>query len=266
LFTIAIFFACAPAWSQTQPAEPTSVSSGADLDHRIDEVIHERKYAWRLPRGAVQEKSEQGIIGRFLTAIGNLLSRMVRRVVDWIEELLKWLLSSNGRRRPSFFGSLATSQGLLFLLLAIVLSALAIFLIRVRNRRRKQVSASPVALQPIPDITDESTAADQLPEQGWSRLGRELIERGEFRLAMRAYYLSSLVRLSQQNLIAIARFKSNHDYEKELRRRAGAMPNLQLRFSENLQTFERVWYGDHAADRELADRFAASVESIRVDA
>jgi hypothetical protein len=265
LIVIAFFFAFSPPTIHAQTESPSAVSS-TELDRRIDEVIHERKYAWRLPRGEAQPKTEQGIVVRFLSAIGNMVSRAVGRVVDWIEELIRWLFSSDETRRRSFFGSLASSQGLLFLLLAIVLSALALFLIRVRNNRRKQIAFSPVVLQPIPDLTDENTAADQLPEQSWSKLGRELIERGEFRLAMRAFYLSSLVRLSQHHLIAIARFKSNRDYEIELRRRAHAFPNLLQHFSENLKTFERIWYGDHTVDRELADQFAASVEKIQVDA
>ncbi len=229
-------------------------------------MIQERKYAWRMPRVQGEQKTEQGLIVRFLIAVGNMVSRMIGTVVNWIEELLQWLFSSNNRPRSPFFGSLVSSQGLLFLLLAIVLSALAVFLIRVRNKRKRGIALPPVALQPIPDVADEGTAADQLPEQGWSKLGRELIERGEFRLAMRAFYLASLVRLSQQHLIAIARFKSNRDYENELSRRAHSFPNLKQRFSENLRIFERVWYGDHAADRELADQFAANTENIQVDA
>jgi len=262
--TIAMFLAFAPFSMTAQTAEPTSVAAPADLDRRIDEVIHERKYAWRMPRVPGQQK-EQGLIVRFLTAVGNMLSRMIGRVVDWIDELLKWLFP-NSRPRSPFFGSLVSSQGLLYLLLAIVLSALAVFLIRVRNKRRKGTALPPVSLEAIPNVADESTAADQLPEHGWSKLGRELIERGEYRLAMRAFYLASLVRLSQQQLIAIARFKSNRDYENELSRRAHSYPNLRQRFSDNLRIYERVWYGDHAADRELADQFAASAESIRADA
>jgi hypothetical protein len=45
-------------------------------------------------------------------------------------------------------------------------------------------------------VADENVRADQLPEDGWTKLARELLERGEFRLAMRAFYLASLARIS----------------------------------------------------------------------
>jgi Domain of unknown function (DUF4129) len=95
------------------------------------------------------------------------------------------------------------------------------------------------------------------------RLARELLERGEFRLALRAFYLASLAHLAAKNLIRIARFKSNREYERELRRRAHSFPDLLSIFGDNLSTLERIWYGTHAADRDLVDRFAANVEKIK---
>jgi hypothetical protein len=105
--------------------------------------------------------------------------------------------------------------------------------------------------------------ADQLPEDGWTKLGREMLERGEFRLAMRAFYLGSLAHLATRNLINLARFKSNRDYERELRRRAHSFPGLLSVFGDNLAAFEGIWYGMHEVNRELVERFAANVERIR---
>jgi len=54
------------------------------------------------------------------------------------------------------------------------------------------------AIFPVPDLADENIRADQLPEDGWTKLARELLERGEFRLAMRAFYLASLAHLRSE--------------------------------------------------------------------
>jgi hypothetical protein len=56
----------------------------------------------------------------------------------------------------------------------------------------------------------------------WTRLGREFRQRGELRLALRAFYLASLSHLAAKGLVTVARFKSNRDYERELRRRGHA--------------------------------------------
>ncbi len=95
------------------------------------------------------------------------------------------------------------------------------------------------------------------------QLARELLARGEFRLALRAFYLSSLAHLADRNLISLARFKSNRDYERELQRRAHSFPQLREVFGENVSAFDRVWYGTHEATNELVARFAANVERLK---
>jgi len=64
-------------------------------------------------------------------------------------------------------------------------------------------------------------------------------------------------------LIGIAGFKSNRDYENELRRRGHAIPSLLAVFATNVSMFERIWYGVHEVDRELVHEFAANVDKIR---
>ena len=112
-------------------------------------------------------------------------------------------------------------------------------------------------------MADERVSADQLPEDQWTRLARDLLGKGEFRLALRAFYLSSLAHLAACGLIALARFKSNRDYERELNRRSHALPALGSTFSENVLTFDRVWYGLHEANEEMVQQFAGNVERIR---
>jgi hypothetical protein len=120
-----------------------------------------------------------------------------------------------------------------------------------------------VDTEAVPDLTDETIRADQLPEDGWTKLARQLLENGEYRLATRAYYLATLANLAQRNLVGIAHFKSNRDYESELHRRGHAIPGLAPVFGENLLMLERIWYGLHPADREFVQRFATNVDRIR---
>ena len=168
-----------------------------------------------------------------------------------------------GARESSGYGWVASLYMLLYGLIIVALVALGVLLYRVWLGRRVSPAIASEPIPPAPDITDENVHADQLPADGWTRLARELLERGEFRLALRAFFLASLSHLAARNLISIARFKSNRDYERELRRRGHSWPDLLSTFGENLLAFERIWYGLHNVNRDLVEQFAANVERMR---
>jgi hypothetical protein len=60
---------------------------------------------------------------------------------------------------------------------------------------------------------------------------------------LRALHLATLARLGAQGLIALAKFKTNLDYERELRRRAVTQSDLPGKFAAQRREFEAVWYG-----------------------
>ncbi|MDQ3623852.1 MAG: DUF4129 domain-containing protein, partial [Verrucomicrobiota bacterium] len=101
------------------------------------------------------------------------------------------------------------------------------------------------------------------PEDGWLQLARELVGRGEMRLALRASFLAGLAHLGKRDLISIARYKSNLEYERELRRRARARGELTAAFDQNRAVFERAWYGRHAVTPEILESFNHNLEKIR---
>ena len=89
------------------------------------------------------------------------------------------------------------------------------------------------------------------------------MERGELRLAIRAFYLATLAHLADRNLISLARFKSNRDYERELQRRSHALAGLAELFGGSVTAFERVWYGRHGVTAELVEDFRRNVERMK---
>jgi hypothetical protein len=130
-------------------------------------------------------------------------------------------------------------------MLLILLSAILIYvLVRIWQRRRV-AEATTVAASPVmtPDLNDESIRADELSTNHWLTLAREMAEKGELRLAVRALYLATLAKLAEQDMITIEAYKSNRDYEGELKRRAHEYKELLSIFSSSLNFFERVWYG-----------------------
>jgi len=248
------------------PAQATELSTinAEVLDQKIDTVIHQPRYTWRMPRDASPE-AENGLFRRFLMATYRLFRNMIRTVGEWLERLFDWLFGgSEHRRNLSAFGTVV--QALPYLLLVLIGGVVAAVLLRMRKMRKVPAPLEATALSATPDISNENVGADELPEDGWTKLGRELLERGEYRLAIRAFYLATLAHLAKRNLLGITRFKSNRDYEMELRRRAHAIPGMHTLFRENLFTFERVWYGMHDVDHELVQQFAATVDRIRGEA
>jgi hypothetical protein len=275
LLGVALAGAFAARAAGPAPAPAPEVSP-AELDRAIGEVIQQRKYTWRMPREKIapEESREEGMIAKFVRQVGRLIRDGLKTFFGWLENFFSWLGNMLARLfrgwsppnagKPAGLDWYRLSQILLYVLVAAVLSTVVILLMRLwRNRRLKPEILQTEAIQSVPDITDESVGAEQLPEDGWTKLARELLARGEFRLALRAFYLASLAHLAERNLISLARFKSNHDYERELGRRAHALPDLTQVFSDNVNSFDRVWYGTHEASGDLVSQFAANVERIK---
>jgi hypothetical protein len=256
-----------PASKSDESSSPATLSPPA-LDNAIQQVIQQRKYTWRLRRETTvaDSSSGQGSIRRFIEQAWKWVTDEISAFGKWVGEWLRKIFWRNRQIQPggSGYGWMGLLYLLLYLLLAAVVVGLALLLFHIL--RERQSKAPPLAtepLEPAPDLTDESLAADQLPEDGWLTLARELLERGELRLALRAFYFSSLAHLARRNLISLAKFKSNRDYQRELQRRGHAFADLLALFAQNVSVFDSRWYGLHHIDRDLVSQFAANVERIR---
>jgi hypothetical protein len=253
--------------SQAPSAPPTGVPP-SDLDRAINDVIHKRKYTWRSPREKIlktDKAGEKSAFARWLEGAWDWTRERIKGVFEWIGRMLQKIFGrTRGGGTPSTGISLDQIRGLLIVLLALALGVTVFFIIRMwRKKHRRPAVIETEAIKPAPDLTDENVSAEQLPEDEWIKLARELLERGDLRLALRAFYLSSLAHLAQRNLISLAKFKSNREFERELVRRGHSFPSLLTLFGENLYTFDRTWYGMHEATRDVVQQFATNVEKIK---
>ena len=250
---------------------PPSAVSPPDLDRSIKETLNQREYSWRLPREKIPDKEEggdQAWLGRFfdhvndtLKSWGDTLKRWYRKFDDWLSSDRRHSSSRSGAGGGTWLGSVRV---LIVALLIILACIVAVFLLRLWQRRGpKEEIVEAEAIVARPDVSDDRAHAAQLPEDGWLRLARELLDRGEWRLALRAFYFASLAHLAQRNLISLAQFKSNRDYQRELDRRAHALPEVVATFGHVVSDFDRVWYGNHLADTVMLDQFAAHVNRIK---
>ena len=266
---------CVPAANAAEKLERTpnpkpetrNALSSPALDRSIDEVIHRREYTWRMPRESAPADAEAEADLSPLQRAFKQLESAVKKVGIWLQDGIEWLIRKlSGRRAGPNLGGLDIAgaiRGIVIILLIALAGLLVWLLFRIWQRRQPVEELEAKPLSPVPNVADENVGADQLPEDGWLRLARELMERGELRLAVRALYLAALAHLAERNLIALARFKSNRDYERELRRREHALGGLTEIFDTSVTAFERVWYGRHGVTTELVEEFRVNVERMK---
>jgi hypothetical protein len=241
---------------------PTGPVTAEKLDTAISRIAQGEKYTWRRP--AERPEQQDGVIAGFLRKVREALRGFSAKIRDFVQRAIDWIYGRRDRSTDRANADWMTPQlGLLFLVLAVVASLLAVAIPRFLKARRQRLTADAVVLPVMPDLRNEQTAADALPEEEWLRLGQSLVDRGEYRLAVRAFYLGSLAHLASRGLVTIARHKSNREYQNELRRRAHAVPDLADRFRENVQVIDGVWYGHREADADTVRDFVANFHRLR---
>ncbi len=264
---VVLFFASLAPCAVAQSPAPESVEA-ARLNQAIEEVLTRREYAWRMPRELIP-KDERSVLGDFFagmikTAIAWMqpVKRLIKQVIEWIDNYMR-------SRRPAEMDEHTGRAWLrslrwLFIALTAATAAALCFLIWNRWKRgERRPQAVPEAMPAEPDLHAEDLTADLLPEDGWMQLAREMRERGQLRLALRALFLAGLAHLGSRNLLVLAKHKSNRDYDRDLRRRARTQGELAAIFGENKDAFERAWYGRHEVRDETLSRFSENLEKIR---
>ena len=142
-------------------------------------------------------------------------------------------------------------------LVAILTLAAAGVLFWLRQRRETASLSIPLAVAPMPDLSD-SAAASERSEDEWFALASRLEGEGELRFALRAAYFGLLAGLAQREWLTIRRDRTNREYLNEFKRRWRQRPQAAIearteipeKLSGSLRQFDRVWYGSHAVTPE----------------
>jgi hypothetical protein len=250
-------------------AGQSSAISPAEMDRSIEETLERREFAWRMPRETVEEgeREAKGPLEAAIKWLLDALAQGIRTLGKWITQLFEWLenfLPQPDKKPASTNKNWITPvRAVLVLLFLLFLAVLTFVFFRIRRRRRTgTIEAAVVGVAPLPDLNDESTSADELPANRWLVLAEEFSAKGELRLAMRALYLATLAYLAEKELITIEVYKSNREYEQELKRRAHDRKEMLSIFSKSLNLFERVWYGMYRIPRSDFNDFAMNQKKI----
>ncbi len=248
--------------------------SAQQLDSAIERIIHHPEYSWRLQREKPLDTAHsQTAFHDFLSSIidtlragWNTIKGVLRKAWDFIKEILSRIVPSLPKPKKPHSPWTTFSRAFVIIPLLCIAVVLAFLAWRASKNRRPRIPTADVTAELVPDITREDLDAAALPEEGWLNLAGELMEKGELRLALRALYLATLACLAHQEFITIAKYKSDREYETELRRRSHAQPRLADVFADSRALFETGWYGMHEVTLEIMERFWQNQEKIRTHA
>jgi hypothetical protein len=262
-----------PAPSPSAALQPSATVPPAQIEAAVKETLRQDKYAWRLPREKATEADSpvKAWLRAFFGSIGDTLARWARSVWGWLRSAIEWFEKHFlPRHKPgeddasSRFGWSRLLRWFAYALLVSAAAALALLVARLWRqgwRRPQTVRAEVVPARP--DLNDESATASHLPEDQWLKLAGELLDKGDLRLALRAFYFATLAHLAARQIVSLACFKSNHDYETEVNRRARGSPELRAAFSANVSSFDRAWYGLYDVTAEALAQFQSNFQRIR---
>jgi hypothetical protein len=236
------------------------------LDEALDEAMQRKEFAWRMPRDLVPVPEEdKNIFVRFADSMTAFVRKSIQDGMDWLEAFVKKMFTDQDSISGSGGNSFSTAaivKGVSIIMLGIM--GLLIAWTILRSRRQRKVAVEEIATAyAVPDLDDESVVASALPEEEWLGLARDLRAEGELRKAVRAYFLAGLASLGRVEVVRIARFKSNREYQRELQRRAYRCPGAAEPFSDSIRRFEQIWYGLYEVSDSELDEMADVVNQVR---
>lgn len=235
-----------------------------ELNRAIDDTMNEPQFRWRMPREEAEsdpQAVQDSAIERWLHRVAHNISKGWQSFKRWLDRI---------ERRPSLPEPTGGSTGpasrtaLEVCLILFIVALVAMLAWKIRQYLAATRAGPAVTTKSVPvDLTDENVRAEELPEDEWLRLARELMERGELSLALRALFFAGMAHLAHREVIVLARYKSNRDYQLELKRRAPGNSALQNAFAENRIAVERAWYGHHRVDAEMMSQFQSNLARIQ---
>ncbi len=263
----AMLLLCGTAQAQV-PDEEAGVErrtlvSPAELDDSLDRVLESRQYAWRAPR---ERPTDESAFALLMKSIMERVAAARDFIWSYVEDFFDWLFNRDRDRAGGDEESGGMSGTLLrltvYALIGALIVVLAVLAWRTWRRKEPSIVVSAKAVAATPDLEDEGTSADELPQEGWLQMARELLEKGEYRLAMRAFFFAGLAALAHRDLIRISRYKSNRDYARELERIEHEDPGILRSFRAGIRIFEAVWYGMHRATPENVNEFVGTQDEV----
>ena len=242
------------------------------LDVALEETLRKSRYTWRMPRELAAKPDKEQKPAGWLQWLENYLKRFKDQIDERMEAFREWLDEQlNGSRDTgkgggwwNRLGSMTLTEGLFYVLTAILVITCLVLLLRWLQRRNALL-ATPQgpASKPVVNIHDHRVSAEDLPMDEWLALAHTFVEQGDYRAAIRALFLGVLAGLGQRDLITLRNYKSNHDYTRELALRARGKTEILQLFTTLTYGMECTWYGFMPATETLCHEYQLTSARLR---
>ncbi|HET8965943.1 MAG TPA: DUF4129 domain-containing protein, partial [Candidatus Acidoferrum sp.] len=237
-----------PTRSSTEtPADTARQAQIQKLRRALDEESQRAIYRWH----DAEHPNPPTWFDKLVTWIGQRIEHAWNAVWNFLRKLWpRGLNLSLGKEKRNSWQ--LKDLRLWLILLAILTLGTATALFWLRRRRQAAQLSIPLAVAPIPDLSDSPVASER-SEDEWFALADRLEREGQLRLALRSAYLGLLAGLAQREWLTIRRDRTNREYLNEFTRRWQRRPQAGLeqrteipeRLRGSLRQFDRVWYGAH---------------------
>lgn len=248
-----------------------------EFNEIVDNVIKQPIYSWRLPQKLGNDKKElsktDSFIKKVFTSISNFTKKSINKITSFLSKIKDWFAKflpkdkqtkkSNKRNNSQWIG--AVNKLLLGLFIALLIGAIIwAVLLYIKDLNNKGTIEKTVLPSKEIDLEDHNTTAEDLPADEWFQLAIECLEKGNFRHAIRAAYLSVLANLGENGLLTLERHRSNREYISEISIKGRQYNQLIQNFKNITNIFEMVWYGNREAKQILTDEVLKLNKDINI--
>ncbi len=181
-----------------------------------------------------------------MNGFDNWWERAMIRFLQWLEDVLKRLMSSTTAAK---IASVAYYITLGLLLLPLIL--LVIYMVRRQLQSRE--AALPVA-------TSRSLAALETADVHLAR-AREFFQHGDFVESLKQYHLAALAHLEQSGIVAHDRARTNWEYLAQMQRKTNSATSMTLLRHLNL-VYDKTVFGMQPCNAVLVEEFSQTVDKF----
>jgi len=224
LLAFALGSFCATAFVAESPAFAAAASEAASVEQGREALGSQRRFPW-------YDGTNDDL-------------RRVRVSVPWKP------VQPNTKPKAGGAWNFSWLELLVWTAVLAMLAALAYLLIRAYLNREDHAVSMPAAASQSPTL-DDAKRIEALPFRvrsgplGLLDEARRHYELGDFRQAIVYLFSYQLIEMDKQQIIRLAKGKTNRQYLREVRRR----PSLQSLVNQTMIAFEDVFFGDHPLDR-----------------
>lgn len=199
---------------------PTEKFSSAELD-LLNNILTRPEFQWV----EVSENPVQNWFQKIITEINRLLNRLLGVTFE------------------------AINSNAVVVVMAILMTLILFFVFRT--------IFSDFASESI--LGEENNETEPLTSEAALAKAQQLSRGGDYRVAVRYLYLSTLLILDERGIMRYDRSKTNREY---LRSVANA-PELSQPLQDVIDVFDNVWYGHHTLEEETFKHYSNRVEELK---